>query len=514
MVKSVCVIGGGPSGLVTCKELVGKGFACVVYEGQSGLGGAFASAYSGFLFTTSTHLSAFSDFPEDKPSRHWTGTEFVAYCQRYVNHFGLQDCIEFDSKVTSVKRLSETDQFLVTVNHLVQRVFDFVVVCSGLNHTPKVEQIHPFAVHSSTIRDFAPFSGKRVLVVGGGESGTDLSLLLMQNGAKAVCISIRSAETQGWMVARTYGRSSIPSDVDTSWIVHQMHHRFKAFFFEHITPMISWLRFGVNVWKRRSDGPLFWNPNLTQSRWNAGKTIDTTFGVKSNALISAIKLGANLAPGILRFDDNGLAVFVDGKTFEFDCIVNCTGFETSLSFLDSPLDRELLSRSDRLFWHMLSPQVKNLAVVGFLRPSFGVLITVAELQARYLAQLWSGEKSLPFNIEEQIQMQVTERFERYGRLAQQIPALEEFLPSLEGLAILIGCRPNIFKYFFVDLKLWIHLVFGPLIAARYRLEGPQSQFEEARKVLMSYSWSEGYIGTLSFYAFVPSAISWIYSIFF
>jgi hypothetical protein len=302
--------------------------------------------------------------------------------------------------------------------------------------------------------------------------------------------------------------------VDTSWAVHQMHHRVKAFFFEHVTPLISWLRFGVNVWKRRQDGSLFWNPNLTQSRWNAGKTIDTTFGVKTNSLISAIKLGASLAPGIQSLDD-GLAVFVDGRTFEFDCIVNCTGFQTCLSFLDSVADRELLARSDRLFWHMLSPHVENVALVGFLRPSFGVLLTVAELQARYLAQVWSGEKTLPRNVEEQIQAQIKQRCDRYGKLAQQIPALEEFLPSLDGLAELVGCRPTLTKYFLFDWKLWVHLVFGPLIAARYRLEGgTKSQFEKAREVLLSYSWSEGYIGTLSLYAIIPSAFSWVFSRFF
>jgi dimethylaniline monooxygenase (N-oxide forming) len=194
--KSVCIIGAGPSGIVCCKELVAKGFSCVVFEGQAGFGGAFAKAYSGFLFTTSTHLSAFSDFPEQKPSHHWSGAEFVAYCERYVKHFGLEECFMFNALVTRVARVQESGRFLVTVNNSTSTVFDFVVVASGLNHTPKDEQIHPLAIHSSSIRDFSPFKGKRVLIVGGGESGTDLSLLLMQNGAKAVCISVRSAETQ------------------------------------------------------------------------------------------------------------------------------------------------------------------------------------------------------------------------------------------------------------------------------------------------------------------------------
>jgi hypothetical protein len=177
-----------------------------------------------------------------------------------------------------------------------------------------------------------------------------------------------------------------------------MSHSFKKFFFDYVTPIVSWLRFGVNVFKRRQEGSLFWNESLTQSRWNAGKSIDRTFGVKSNSIITAVKLGASLAPGIEKIE-NGVAVFVDGKTFEFDCIVSCTGFQVNLwydsqksvslfisktkififvfvRFLECEADREYLSRSDKLFWHMLSPHVENMAVIGFLRPSFGVVLTV------------------------------------------------------------------------------------------------------------------------------------------
>jgi dimethylaniline monooxygenase (N-oxide forming) len=214
--KRACIIGSGPSGLVACKELVAAGFECAVYEKQSGLGGAFATCYEGFLFTTSTHLSAFSDIPEDKPSRHWSATEFISYCSRYVEHFKLQKHLVFNACVTSVKRKA-SGQFDVAINNAVEsEVFDFVVLCSGLNHAPKAEMIHSSAVHSSTIRDFDQFAGKRVLIVGGGESASDLTLLLMQSGrAKSVCVSVRSAASQGWMVARTYGKNKTPSDVDT-----------------------------------------------------------------------------------------------------------------------------------------------------------------------------------------------------------------------------------------------------------------------------------------------------------
>jgi hypothetical protein len=292
-------------------------------------------------------------------------------------------------------------------------------------------------------------------------------------------------------------------------MIHSMTHEFKRFFFEHVTPLVSWVRFGVNVWKRRK-GELFWNPDVTQSRWNAGKSIDRTFGVKTNSLIAAIKMGACLAPGIAKLED-GVAVFMDGKTFEYDCVVNCTGFQTNLSFVESSADREALSRPDGLFWHMLSSRVEKMATVGFLRPSFGVILTVAELQARYLAQLWSGDKCLPCDVDRQVELQIKSRTIRYGeRLANQIPSLEEFLPSLEGLAALVGCRPSVFAIFLRgDWKLWFHLLCGPLIAARYRLQGPDSNYAEARRVLLSFSWSEGYIGVLSLYAIVPSTISFL-----
>lgn len=162
------MVGAGPSGLVACKELLSAGFDVSVFEKQSSLGGAFATCYDGFLFTTSTHLSAFSDFPEEKPSHHWNAAQFIDYCSRYVHHFGFEQRLMFNSCVTSVKR--DHQQFAVTVNNESStRLFDFVVVCSGLNHAPKDAELHPSAIHSSQIRNLEQFQGKRVLLVGGSE---------------------------------------------------------------------------------------------------------------------------------------------------------------------------------------------------------------------------------------------------------------------------------------------------------------------------------------------------------
>ncbi len=54
---------------------------------------------------------------------------------------------------------------------------------------------------------------------------------------------------------------------------------------------------------------------------------------------------------------------------------------------------------------------------------------------------------------------------------------------MDQLAELAGCRPTLSKYLWTDLSLWRALVFGPLVAYQYRLEGPQ-RWAGARQAIL------------------------------
>ncbi|RWS17379.1 dimethylaniline monooxygenase [N-oxide-forming] 5-like protein [Dinothrombium tinctorium] len=59
----------------------------------------------------------------------------------------------------------------------------------------------------------------------------------------------------------------------------------------------------------------------------------------------------------------------------------------------------------------------------------------------------------------------------------------EFIPYMDRLASEIGAKPNLWRLFFTDFKLWFHLMFGPCVSYQYRLFGP-NKWREARKTII------------------------------
>lgn len=112
--KTICVIGAGPSGLVTSKELVAAGHRVECFEASGSLGGAFAhSAFDSCELTSSPPITSFSDVPVGDRV-HWTKDEYVDYLQQYARHFGLLTAVHFQRRVVQVVDNGKR-QWLVTI---------------------------------------------------------------------------------------------------------------------------------------------------------------------------------------------------------------------------------------------------------------------------------------------------------------------------------------------------------------------------------------------------------------
>jgi putative flavoprotein involved in K+ transport len=74
----------------------------------------------------------------------------------------------------------------------------YVVVATGHNHTPALpdwpgaDAFRGELLHASTYRNAAPYAGKRVLVVGAGNTGAELAVDLVEGGAADVAIAVRT----------------------------------------------------------------------------------------------------------------------------------------------------------------------------------------------------------------------------------------------------------------------------------------------------------------------------------
>ena len=185
-VRSVCIIGAGSSGLVACKHLRDAGYEVEVLEKGSGIGGAFVSkTYDDGGLVSSKYLTAFSDLrsPSTDPP-HLSIDQYNQYLRSYADQEALWPLIRFRVSVVSVER--HGDGYEVRVEGSATRRVDAVCVCSGLHETPYVPQIDGLdgfagtVLHSSEYKHKSLFAGKRVLIVGCGETGMDLAYRAVQ----------------------------------------------------------------------------------------------------------------------------------------------------------------------------------------------------------------------------------------------------------------------------------------------------------------------------------------------
>lgn len=146
--KSVCIIGAGPSGLITLKELLTTNIDFTnikCYEASNQIGGAFAVAYEGATMTSSNLLTCFGCYTlseyeldrkkrcrnyimdqlfeeedekkddtkeeslsEDHVATMWTTTEYCEYLHAFTDKFQLLPFIHTNVEVTLIRKVNDT----------------------------------------------------------------------------------------------------------------------------------------------------------------------------------------------------------------------------------------------------------------------------------------------------------------------------------------------------------------------------------------------------------------------
>ena len=154
-------------------------------------------------------------------------------------------------------------------------------------------------------------------------------------------------------------------------------------------------------------------------------------------------------------------VFADGREEEADAIITATGYDLSLPFLPEDVRRTLNADSTGLdlYVHTFHPNLPGLAFIGQYI-LVGPYMPCVELQARWIAMVWSGARELP------PRDRMARGIEAWRDMRQTAPNL--LLPSLTlalsqeaGVAPDLAARPEITR----------HLLFGPLAPAQFRLDG-------------------------------------------
>lgn len=470
------VIGAGPGGLVCTKELLENGIVNIVCLEQSDrLGGVFAKSYDGLHLTSSATFSMFSDFWVGDGNDHvfWTKDEVVDYWTRYCEHYGVNNKIRFGARVDKVVS-SEDQSWAVHLDSGEVLQTKRLALAAGNNSVPRLpewkNELEIEYLHSMNYRNAEAYRGKRVLVVGGGESGSDIALEISKVAAQT-WVSLR--ESTGWVVPRL--RRGRAADISTHrglWdLPREYGARISSKFLEK---------------ERTSGDPILEVVAELNSRVRSRNGIWGTFGTKTISLPEAIAHhGCKVVGDIAQVREGGRQlVTADDQTLkDVDAVVFCTGYINRLPFLPE----EIQACDPRsLYKHMFDIDLKDrLAWIGWARPGFGSQFPIMELQARLFGLICAGRHQLP----DAAEMERVACADRHGYLQQlennayRIRSLVDYHRYMDDIARLIGCRPPIKKFFFTNPRIWLHIMYGPTQATQFRLTGPGAKYELAKKIL-------------------------------
>ncbi|ONK75766.1 uncharacterized protein A4U43_C03F20310 [Asparagus officinalis] len=351
--KHVCVIGAGPSGLVSARELRNEGHFVVVLEQNHDVGGQWlydhrvehedalgrlnplrvhSSIYNSLRLTSPREIMGFTDFPfvakKGRDMRRFPGhNELLLYLKDFCQRFGLRELIRFNTRVEHVgmvdipefrKGMKWVVRFKNTKSEKAkEEIFDAVVVATGHYSQPRLPSIRGMdrwtrkQIHSHVYRVPKPFHNEVVVVVGNSYSGRDISLELV-DVAKEVHLSAKSLQIS-----------------------------------EGLSKVIS-------------------------------KYQNLHIHLQIDSLC-----------------EDGRVLFADGSWVIADSIIYCTGYSYSFPFLDTngivTIDD---NRVGPLYEHTFPPSLApSLSFVGVPRKILG--LPFFESQAKWIAQVLSGRRKLP-----------------------------------------------------------------------------------------------------------------------
>lgn len=305
----IAVVGAGPAGLASAAMLQRAGAEVVVFE-RGDVGAAWATRYDRLHLHTVRWLSCLPGYRIPRSFGKWPSRDrVVEYLRTYASRHALDIRTGVD-----VERLERAPDgwTLVTSDGTVDA--GRVVVATGHNNVPYLPNWPgTFAgevVHSAEYRNAVPFSGRRVLVVGAGNSGAEIAVDLADGGASEVFLSVRTPPS---IVRRdTLGFPSQVLGIATSRLPPTVNDRIASTLRRVAIPDLT--EQGLPA------------PARPYSEFKRRRVIP----ILDVGIVDAVRSGrVRVVAALERFDD-GVAVVADGTRLDVDAIVAATGFRPGL----------------------------------------------------------------------------------------------------------------------------------------------------------------------------------------
>ena len=386
----VCIIGAGWSGLAASQVLHERGIDFDCYEAGSEVGGnwrylndnGMSSSYRSLHINTSKKLSEYRSYPmpEDFPPFP-SVFQMAEYLDDLVDHFGFRDRIAFRTEVTHVEP-AEGGGWTVSSRHRDTGVettvhYGSVMVANGHHWDPRdPEPAFPGAdtftgtqIHSHYYKVPEDYAGKRVLVLGFGNSASDIAV-----------------ETSG-VAERTFLTTRRGGYVFPKFMFGKPADDMISPFLTMVLPREQ-QRWIMALLLKLSIGNVtdFGLPKPEHKLFNSHPTVSETLLPKLGHGDITVK------PNISHFD-GGAVHFVDGSVEEVDAVIYASGYKVSFPFLDenviAPTDNDV-----SLFHRVVDPNHDGLYFIGLFQP-LGATTVLAEAQSHWVADLLQGKAALP-----------------------------------------------------------------------------------------------------------------------
>lgn len=371
------IVGAGPAGLVIAKQLKQKGVNFTIIERNDLVGGIWninapnTPMYDSAHFISSKTLSGFPGYPmpdhyPDYPSHK----QIFEYIQSYAKHYGLLEHVQFNANVLKAEQV-EDDNWVVELENGEVLTSHYLVCANGVTWNPNTVtwpgEFNGEVRHSLTYKSTEEFKGKRVLVVGAGNSGVDIACDASFASDQAF-LSVRRG--YHFVPKHLFGK---PTDIFAN-------EGPKIPFFIQQKVFAGMLRM-INGDLRNYGLP------------KPDHKVFQTHPIMNTQILHYLGHGDCIAkPDVERLDGDDV-VFIDGSREKIDLVITATGYKHSVPFLTGVEIQHKNGRPD-IYMNMFPRNINKLALIGFIEFSSAAYHNFHLMAELIVADIMGSESGL------------------------------------------------------------------------------------------------------------------------
>ena len=371
------IIGTGPCGISALRSFAKHGIPVDCAELNANVGGQWdiknpnSSMYESAHIISSRTVQEYKEFPFPEGTADYPHHSVIRkYLNDYVDKFDLRRHIQFNTKVIKTKRLGENswEVKLEVGGEVLTKKYKGIVVANGvfsLPNRPKFKGEETFTgeiIHSADYKEASVFTGKRVLIIGAGNSGCDIAVDAVHR-AKYIDMSVR----RGYYFVPKYlfgkpadivgGKINLPRRID--------------------------LKIKKRILKMFTGDPVkygFPKPHYE---------LFESHPVVNSLIIHHLGHGDLDIMKDIEHIEGSTVYFKDGESKDYDLILLATGFKLNYTFIDKE-NLNWVKNSPKLFMNIFHPEYDDLFVLGMVEATgvgFQGRYNQAEIIARYIKNL-------------------------------------------------------------------------------------------------------------------------------